>query len=76
MGGTDRRGLTGVGREGMGLGGGSVGVGGGSVGVGEEYWNTSPGSMKNMKDSMYESEQRRLALVEKLREAHDTLQVS
>ena len=79
----DKRGLTGVGRDGgvgggsVGVGGGSVGVGGGSIGVGEEYWNnTSPGSMKNMKDSMYESEQRRLALVEKLREAHETLQVS
>lgn len=44
-------------------------------GGGAEFWNTSPSSMKNMKDAMYESEQRRLALVEKLREAHDTLQV-
>ena len=28
-----------------------------------------------MQDAMYESEQRRLVLVEKLREAHETLQV-
>eukprot|EP00057_Strongylocentrotus_purpuratus_P023608 XP_011678082.1 PREDICTED: trichohyalin [Strongylocentrotus purpuratus] len=57
-------------------GGGGVLPPGGNAsnGGGAEYWNTSPSSMKNMKDAMYESEQRRLALVEKLREAHDTLQ--
>ncbi|XP_071479005.1 uncharacterized protein [Diadema antillarum] len=53
--------------------GGSIGVGGGGS-IGEDFWNTSPSSVKNMKDAMYESEQRRLALVEKLREAHETLQ--
>ncbi|XP_041464987.1 myosin-11-like isoform X3 [Lytechinus variegatus] len=57
-----------------GIGGGGVLPGGNTSTSGAEFWNTSPSSMKNMKDAMYESEQRRLALVEKLREAHDTLQ--
>ncbi|XP_038076508.1 myosin-9-like isoform X2 [Patiria miniata] len=42
----------------------------------EEPWSMSStsGALKNLQDGMYESEQRRLALVEKLREAHETLQ--
>lgn len=42
-----------------------------------ESWMNTPGSgaLKNLRDAMYESEQRRLALVEKLKEAHETLQV-
>ncbi|KAJ8029885.1 hypothetical protein HOLleu_29401 [Holothuria leucospilota] len=41
-----------------------------------ESWMNTPGSgaLKNLRDAMYESEQRRLALVEKLKEAHETLQ--
>ena len=43
----------------------------------DEHWGVSStsGALKNLQDGMYESEQRRLALVEKLREAHETLQV-
>ncbi|XP_033634679.1 myosin-11-like isoform X2 [Asterias rubens] len=42
----------------------------------DEHWGVSStsGALKNLQDGMYESEQRRLALVEKLREAHETLQ--
>lgn len=42
-----------------------------------DSWMNTPGSgaLKNLRDAMYESEQRRLALVEKLKEAHETLQV-
>ena len=43
----------------------------------EEPWSISPasGANKDIHDAMYESEQRRLVLVEKLRDAHETLQV-
>ena len=43
----------------------------------DDPWSmsTTSGALKNLQDGMYESEQRRLALVEKLREAHETLQV-
>ena len=43
----------------------------------EQPWSISPasGAIKDRHDAMYESEQRRLVLVEKLREAHETLQV-
>ncbi|XP_022109970.1 myosin-11-like isoform X2 [Acanthaster planci] len=42
----------------------------------EEPWGLTgaSGALKSLQDGMYESEQRRLTLVEKLREAHETLQ--
>ncbi|XP_070542149.1 LOW QUALITY PROTEIN: uncharacterized protein [Ptychodera flava] len=44
--------------------------------IGNEYWNPSSSnvmSVKGLKDALQESEQRRLALVDKLRDAHATL---